>query len=79
MKPAQHGDREHDERELAVAVVRGRNGERHGQAAGEQDERVDGADQRVELGRGVVKVFRILGAIDGIQQEHPAEERDFRD
>ena len=68
-----------DDQHPAPADLRGVHRQRHGQAAGEQDGGVDGAEADVELVAGVGERRRVQRAVDDVGGEQAAEEHDLGD
>ena len=69
---------EHHQR-LALSGLRAANRHGHGEAAGQQDHGVGGAQANVERAAARLKRGRIERAINRIGREQPAEEHDFGD
>ena len=70
-----NGDDQQPETRLPIASFQHPDGQHHGQTAREQNPCIDRAHFRVEVQRRIMKVRRVLGAVNGVEQEHAAEEQ----
>jgi hypothetical protein len=61
-----------------IPFLEGGNGERHGQAAGDEEQSVYCPEGSIQLSGSQVKLCRILKAVDRVENEESPKEKDFR-
>ena len=65
--------------ELLLAHLRSPNGHRHGQAAADQDDRVDRAQRQIDGAARLAENVGIRRPVERVGHEHAAEEQNFGD
>jgi hypothetical protein len=65
-------------RKSLLPFLEGRYGESHGQAAGDEEECIEGSEGAIQLFRSQMKLRGILKAVDGVKNEESPEEKNLR-
>ena len=78
-KAQENGGRLEEEGAVYGAPLDRRDGKDHGETAGKENEGIYGPQGYAHFSACCVKISRVLVAVNRIQQEHAAEEKDLRE
>jgi hypothetical protein len=77
-EPEEKGGGQKALRKFLLPFLEGRDGERHGQAAGDEEECIERSEGAIQLSSSQMKFRRILKPVDGVKNEESPEEKNFR-
>jgi hypothetical protein len=77
-EPEENGGGQKNLRKPLIPFLEAGNGESHGQAAGDEEERIERSEGAIQLSSSQMKIHRILEPVDRIENEQSSKEKHFR-